>query len=232
VATSMVVQSGNSPENPAKIAGKSHGSVYDIVTERILSELEKGEVPWRTSRHSSVATPSPTHGHPPHERDRPDDHRCEKPPGSMCTLLNPVVEQSHEAANRKQSLAKYPHALLSSAKGASDDGLRGESLREATTNTESNCGACQRRARSHAATVPTSTDSRSCSSQPQKIQTVSLASYNTTFSEPYIRWCCVDLLRPPRNRKSGISSRSDVGACPVTRLSGVGWVNKQTFPKS
>ncbi len=47
MATSMVVQSGNSPENAGKIAGKSHGSVYDIVTERILSELEKGGVPWR-----------------------------------------------------------------------------------------------------------------------------------------------------------------------------------------
>jgi antirestriction protein ArdC len=47
VATSIAVQSGNSPENSAKIAGKSHGLVYDIVTERILAELEKGEVPWR-----------------------------------------------------------------------------------------------------------------------------------------------------------------------------------------
>ena len=45
MASSIAVQSGNSPENPGKIAGKSHGSVYDIVTERILSELEKGEVP-------------------------------------------------------------------------------------------------------------------------------------------------------------------------------------------
>jgi antirestriction protein ArdC len=43
----MVVQSGNSPENVGKIAGKSGSSVYDIVTERILAELEKGEVPWR-----------------------------------------------------------------------------------------------------------------------------------------------------------------------------------------
>jgi antirestriction protein ArdC len=47
VATSIAIQSGDSLENPAKIAGKSHGSVYDIVTERILSELEKGEIPWR-----------------------------------------------------------------------------------------------------------------------------------------------------------------------------------------
>jgi len=31
----------------------------------------------------------------------------------------------------------------------------------------------------------------------QKAQTVSLASYNTTFREQtYIRWCCIDLLRP------------------------------------
>jgi antirestriction protein ArdC len=48
VATSIAIQSGDSPEIPGKIAGKSHGSVYDIVTERILAELEKGEVPWRT----------------------------------------------------------------------------------------------------------------------------------------------------------------------------------------
>ena len=48
MATSIAVQSsGDSPENHAKIAGKSHASVYDIVTERILAELEKGEVPWR-----------------------------------------------------------------------------------------------------------------------------------------------------------------------------------------
>jgi antirestriction protein ArdC len=47
VATSIAVRSGDSPEIPGKIAGKSHSSVYDIVTERILAELEKGEVPWR-----------------------------------------------------------------------------------------------------------------------------------------------------------------------------------------
>jgi antirestriction protein ArdC len=47
VATSIAVRSGESPEIPGKIAGKSHSSVYDIVTERILAELQKGEVPWR-----------------------------------------------------------------------------------------------------------------------------------------------------------------------------------------
>lgn len=47
MSTSIVVQSGNSPAIPEKIARKSHSSVYDIVTERILAELEKGEVPWR-----------------------------------------------------------------------------------------------------------------------------------------------------------------------------------------
>jgi hypothetical protein len=41
MATSIAIQSsGDSPENHAKIAGKSHASVYDIVTERILEELE------------------------------------------------------------------------------------------------------------------------------------------------------------------------------------------------
>jgi antirestriction protein ArdC len=48
MATSIAVRSsGDSPENHAKIAGKSHSSVYDIVTERILMELESGVVPWR-----------------------------------------------------------------------------------------------------------------------------------------------------------------------------------------
>jgi antirestriction protein ArdC len=46
MATSMVVQSGSSPESAGKIARKSGSSVYDIVTERILTELEMGEVPW------------------------------------------------------------------------------------------------------------------------------------------------------------------------------------------
>jgi antirestriction protein ArdC len=46
MATSIAIRSSaNSPENHAKIAGKSHASVYDIVTERILAELEKGDVP-------------------------------------------------------------------------------------------------------------------------------------------------------------------------------------------
>jgi hypothetical protein len=44
VATSIAVRSSNSPQIPGKIAGKSRGSVYDIVTERILSELENGVV--------------------------------------------------------------------------------------------------------------------------------------------------------------------------------------------
>jgi antirestriction protein ArdC len=52
VATSIAVRSGDSPEIPGKIAGKSHGSVYDIVTERILSELERGVVPWRKPWHT------------------------------------------------------------------------------------------------------------------------------------------------------------------------------------
>jgi antirestriction protein ArdC len=52
VATSIAVQSGNSPESAGKIAGKSHGSVYEIVTEHILSELENGVVPWRKPWHT------------------------------------------------------------------------------------------------------------------------------------------------------------------------------------
>src|ERR1700682_4336542 len=44
--------------------------------------------------------------------------------------------------------------------------------------------------------LPTAPQSRS--SAPQKAQTVYLASCHTTFGEKiYIRWCCIDLLRPP-----------------------------------
>jgi hypothetical protein len=74
-----------------------------------------------------------------------------------------------------------------------------ESLRGATTNTEWSHGTCQRRAQSHAATVPPSTGTRCHSSRSLKAQTVSLASFNTTFRVlTYISWCCIDLLRPPR----------------------------------
>src|SRR6202044_422683 len=81
----------------------------------------------------------------------------------------------------------------------SDDGLKEESLREVTTNTESSYESCQRRAQSHAVTVPPSIASRCRASRSQKAQTVFLVSYITTFKEqPYIRWCCIDLSNPPR----------------------------------
>jgi antirestriction protein ArdC len=53
MATSIAVRSsGDSHENHAKVTRKSHASVHDIVTERILAELQKGDVPlrkpWRT----------------------------------------------------------------------------------------------------------------------------------------------------------------------------------------
>jgi antirestriction protein ArdC len=47
VASSLAVPFGNSPEIQEKIPRKSLSSVYDIVTERVLAELEKGEIPWR-----------------------------------------------------------------------------------------------------------------------------------------------------------------------------------------
>src|ERR1700686_4218402 len=57
---------------------------------------------------------------------------------------------------------------------------------------------CRGRARSHAATVPPSSGTIARSSAPQKVHTVDLASCITTFREQtYIRWCCIDLLRPP-----------------------------------
>lgn len=52
MSTSIVVQSGNSPAIQEKIARKSHSSVYDIVTDCMLAELEKGEVPWRKPWHT------------------------------------------------------------------------------------------------------------------------------------------------------------------------------------
>src|SRR5580765_764687 len=47
MATASVVQCVNSPAAQNAGSRQSRSSVYDIVTERILSELERGEVPWR-----------------------------------------------------------------------------------------------------------------------------------------------------------------------------------------
>src|SRR5271169_661322 len=96
--------------------------------------------------------------------------------------------------NRMRSLARCPLAQTAGGLDGSDGALREESLREATTNSEWSYVACQRRAQSHAASLPPSIASRCRSAQSQTAQTVSLASYNTTFSEKsYIRWCCIDL---------------------------------------
>src|ERR1700730_17723804 len=60
-------------------------------------------------------------------------------------------------------------------------------------------------AQSHAVPVPPSNGATGRSSASRKAQTVYLVSYNTTFREQtYIRWCCIDLLRPPR--RSGVSA--------------------------
>ena len=59
------------------------------------------------------------------------------------------------------------------------------------------CGLSKARPIS-AATVPPSSDSRCHASRSQKVQTVSLASYNTTLREQTcIRWCCIDLSNAP-----------------------------------
>src|SRR5258708_16149625 len=59
--------------------------------------------------------------------------------------------------------------------------------------------SCRTHAQSHAATVPPSNGATCRSSASQKAQIVYLVSYNTTFREQtHIRWCCIDLLRPPR----------------------------------
>jgi len=47
VATAIVSQSVCSAVSPVVESTRPRASVYDIVTERILAELEKGQVPWR-----------------------------------------------------------------------------------------------------------------------------------------------------------------------------------------
>src|SRR4029077_12959912 len=47
MATPIVSQSACSSAIPAVNQSKPHASVYDIVTERILTVLETGVVPWR-----------------------------------------------------------------------------------------------------------------------------------------------------------------------------------------
>jgi antirestriction protein ArdC len=47
VATAIVSHPVCPAVSPAVESVRPHASVYDIVTERILAELEKGQVPWR-----------------------------------------------------------------------------------------------------------------------------------------------------------------------------------------
>jgi antirestriction protein ArdC len=47
MATPIVDQSVFRSAIPAVNQSRPHASVYDIVPERILAELEKGEIPWR-----------------------------------------------------------------------------------------------------------------------------------------------------------------------------------------
>jgi antirestriction protein ArdC len=47
VATAIVSQSVHSPVVGVSNPPKSHSSVYEIITQQILAELEKGEIPWR-----------------------------------------------------------------------------------------------------------------------------------------------------------------------------------------
>src|SRR6266436_4390091 len=51
MATPIVSQSVYSPVVPAS-PPRPHASVYEIITNQILAELEKGEVPWRKPWHS------------------------------------------------------------------------------------------------------------------------------------------------------------------------------------
>ena len=47
MATAIVSQSVCSAVSSAVQSERPHASVYEIVTSRILAELEKGEIPWR-----------------------------------------------------------------------------------------------------------------------------------------------------------------------------------------
>src|SRR5208282_1553290 len=76
--------------------------------------------------------------------------------------------------------------------------------RDAITEGEWTHAPGRRLAQSHATTVPPSNGTRCRPAVSQKAPHVYLGSYNTTFREQiYIRWCCIDLLRPPR--LSGLS---------------------------
>jgi antirestriction protein ArdC len=52
MASPIVSQSVCSPVVPAGSPPKSNASVYEIITNQILADLEKGEVPWRKPWHS------------------------------------------------------------------------------------------------------------------------------------------------------------------------------------
>src|SRR5713101_1005181 len=94
--------------------------------------------------------------------------------------------------------------------GASVDGLQEQTHREATPHSELTNDSCRTHTQSHAATVPPSNGATCRSSASQKAQTVYLASYNTTFREKiYIRWCCIDLLRPPPNYAKRLLRRAE-----------------------
>jgi hypothetical protein len=58
-----------------------------------------------------AARPSPKLDDPHPGRDRPDGHHGEKSPGPRWRPLDPVVGQSHEAANRKRFLRGAASAL-------------------------------------------------------------------------------------------------------------------------
>jgi antirestriction protein ArdC len=52
MASPIVSQSVHSPAIPAGSPPKSRASVYEIITNQILAELERGEVPWHKPWHS------------------------------------------------------------------------------------------------------------------------------------------------------------------------------------
>src|SRR5260370_24167215 len=79
--------------------------------------------------------------------------------------------------------------------------------------------SCRTHAQSHAATVPPSNGATCRSSALQKAQIVYLVSYNTTFRElTHIRWCCIDLLRPPFLSERFCASGAPKGLFPKCSL--------------
>ena len=147
---------------------------------------------------SSVASAESQAFDDPHQgRDRPDSHHGEKSPGSRWRPRDPVVGQSHEAANQEaipREMSSRSASVSASRRTATSSGRNAAARQQHQRARCSYVGFCQRRAQSHAATVPPSTGSKRHASRSQKAQIVVLPSLPTPplAQQTYIRWCCID----------------------------------------